>query len=110
MTNEKTNWKNFDVFSDRVMLSTEKSALIRFPADSELKDYKFWYPNKFIRKSRSGKLAKISYTETYKTKIFKEEYQDGSYVKVDEKELTGVELANAFAKMDAQIKNYKKHE
>ena len=108
--NENTNWKNIEMFADREVFSNEKSYLLKFPADSEFKDYRFWYPAKLVRKSRSGKLLSIGYTEYYKTKIFKEELVDGKYTKTDEKELPGAKLAAEFASMDAKIKAYKNHD
>lgn len=103
-------WKNFSLFADREVITTEKSILLMFPKESKYKDYSFWFPLKLVRKSRSGKLISLSYYDDFELKIFKEKTENGRYIKEGEKTIKGSELYKEFEGMDSKIQAYKSHD
>lgn len=107
---ENVQWKNFSIFADREVITTEKSILLNFPKDSKYKDYSFWFPLKLARKSKSGKLISLSYFDDFEVRIFKEKTVDGRYIKEDERTIKGTELYEEFKGMDSKIQAYKSHD
>ena len=107
---ENVQWKYLNLFADREVITTEKSVLLKFPDNSRLKDYLFWFPSKLVRKSRSGKLISLSYFDEFKIQIFKEKTENGKYTKTDQQSLLGKDLYKEFEDMDSKIRAYRSHD
>ncbi|MGY3724622.1 hypothetical protein SAMN05421767_11028 [Granulicatella balaenopterae] len=89
-------WKKIYFKAKNIESISEKAVLIRFPKESELRDYLMWYPKKFITvESDDGFTLSFVYREDFTFKIF---HKDWNYKKRTKKysEITLDELIAAF--------------
>ena len=87
-----TQWLS-SFIKGKVLIETEKSALIGMPLNSKYEGYKFWHSKKCTHTGE--KAIRVDYTSEYVFRLFKEAKMDGEYIKTDEIELTADEFAEA---------------
>lgn len=93
MSNE---WKKIAFNAQNIKAETARAVLIQCPNKSQLKGFAFWHPAKLVRVTGgNGYFMSLSYADNFEFKLQRK--SPTTYKVLEEKTLTGDELAEVFA-------------
>lgn len=98
-------WKNLTISTNNIEISTEKSVLIKMPSNSCFAGFMFWHPAKLIRRGEHPYVKRMSYTEQFEFRLFKNGNGRFNYnKKIAEKTISAEEMEKAMEMMDTSFR------